>query len=94
MEDEERPNPCEEQNKRETKKQKSHKRFPIHHNTTGERSFTRSRELGSSLLLEMRRPMVTVALSFRKFNRDGKQQAMTSIPASRPRSPEESPLVE
>ena len=44
MEDDERPNPREEQNKRETKKHKSHKRLPICHGITGARSFGRSYE--------------------------------------------------
>ena len=35
MKDDERPNPREEQNKCEAKKQKSHKRFLIYHNITG-----------------------------------------------------------
>ena len=44
MEDDERPNPRKEQNKRETKKHKSHKRLPICHGITGARSFGRSYE--------------------------------------------------
>jgi hypothetical protein len=44
MEDDERPDPRKEQNKRETKKHKSHKRLPICHSITGARSFRRSCE--------------------------------------------------
>jgi hypothetical protein len=94
MEDDERSNPREEQNKRETKKHKSHKRFPIYHNITGTRSFRRPRELGTSLPLEKRRLVVTVAPSFGRFNRDRKQEPIASIPESRPRSSEASLLVE
>src|ERR1700720_2874804 len=44
MKDDERPNPREEQNKRETKKHKSHKRLPICDSITRVRSFRLSRE--------------------------------------------------